>query len=353
MKGIKVKWITSGILAVILVISLALAACAPAAPGEAPVLRIMMGTSAVVSGYYPQAVTIAGVINDNVPEVNISLVETGGTHACTGRTGVDLDMFTNTSYVGPLTRYNGIIKYEGKPFRELRVLTQNPVGPIHWMVRADSGVKTLSDLEGKKFFPGPVGSSAEGGTMHVLNTLGITIEQAYGSVADSVAMVKENRIVGFGKYSTSLTLLDATIMDVKSVTDILILSLTEEEVATPGLLMPGYFSSEQPAGTINGLEGNPLVRSICSPTMTCATSAISQEIGYKMIKAICENWDKMVLAFPSSTAPVGAMIKLAMQTPVDAAAGYDPVPLHAGAVQYYKEMGYDVPAVLIPPEYKG
>jgi len=129
MKGIKVKWITSGVIAVILVISLALAACAPA-PGKAPVLRLMCGTAAVVSGHYPSSVAMAKIINENVPEVNISLVETGGTHACTGRLGTDLDMFAQTSYNGPVERYNGIDTYAepGKQLRDIRMLAQYAPG---------------------------------------------------------------------------------------------------------------------------------------------------------------------------------------------------------------------------------
>ena len=162
MREAKVKAIVSVVIATILVVSLALAACAPA--GKPKATRLMLGTSAVISGYYPQAVTIARLFNTHIPEVTVSVVETGGTHACTERTGVDLDMFTNTSYDGPLTRHNGIVKYEGKPFKEIRIFTQNPLGPLHIMVREDSGVKTLRDLEGKKFFCGPAASSAEAGT---------------------------------------------------------------------------------------------------------------------------------------------------------------------------------------------
>ena len=354
MKGIKVKAITIGIVAVILVISLALAACAPAAPGKAPVLRLMCGTAGVTSGHYPSSVAFAKIINENVPEVNISLVETGGTHACTGRTSSDLDMYAQTSYGGPLSRYNGVIKYEGKPYRELRVLVIYTIGPIFSTVRADSGVMTFSDLEGRKFTPGPPGSSAQAATVHLLELLGVKWGDVTASYADAVIMTKENRVVGFGKYGGRLGL-DSTQLDVKSVTPIRILSLTDEELAkVEGKLMPGYSIKTFPTGSIFGYEEGPPVTIHCGMPSAGLTTKIPQEIGYKMAKALYENWQEVVAAYPGAWPTADQMVKDTMTGAVQGAgAELEPVPLHAGVVQYWKEIGKTIPAVLIGPEYKG
>jgi hypothetical protein len=73
-----------------------------------------------------------------------------------------------------------------------------------------------------------------------------------------------------------------------------------------------------------------------------STSRMSQELGYKIVKTVSEHWDVVVAAYP----PAGKF-----KDPVEPFLTYSLIPLHAGTVQYAMEVGYDVPAEKIPPEY--
>jgi TRAP-type uncharacterized transport system substrate-binding protein len=61
---------------------------------------------------------------------------------------------------------------------------------------------------------------------------------------------------------------------------------------------------------------------------------------YLVVKALFENQADMIAVHPSSKY-MTAKNNLNFN-----------VPLHAGVIRYMKEVGIDVPARLIPPEYK-
>ena len=119
MQRMPFKTVTIGLVVATLAVALSLVACAPGA-SKVKVLQLMCGTASVTSGHYPASVAMARIVSQNVPEVNISLVETGGSVDCVGRTGKDLNMFTQTGSDIMVQGYNGVAVFEGKPIRDLR-----------------------------------------------------------------------------------------------------------------------------------------------------------------------------------------------------------------------------------------
>lgn len=352
MKGIKTRAIAGVFVVAILVISYALAGCVPS-PGtpEGKVLNLMCSTGSVTSGAYLSQVAMAKIINEHVPEVKITLVETTGAWVNVGRLGKDMDMFSQVTYEAAAARYNGVSSFEGKPFKDVRMFYLYSTTAYQFLVRADSGVKTLKDLAGKKYYLGAPGSASEGAGTALFAKLGIKIDQVWGSETDAVAMIKENRIVGFHKGS-GLTGFDASMVDIKSVTPIRLLCMTEEEAATAARLFPGWFIREFPAGSIPGAEDQGLIRTWAVGAGSGMTTALPEGIVYKMMKALCENWQDMKLSYPSGWDTATTMAENSIRIIADIK-GVQPVPLHAGVVRYFKELGKTIPASIIPPEYKG
>ena len=349
----KVERKTSCMLLFILVILSFLASIAfvPDAPEAAPpkkILRLMCGTASVTSGHYPSSVIVAKVVNEKVPEVNISLVETAGAFECVFRTGKDLDMYAQTGYSAPVARYNGISRFSGKADKNLRVLYQYSTSVYMFMVRADSGVKTLKDLAGKRYFLGPAGSSAGTNSKQLLDALGIKIEQAFGSVPDSVTMTQDRRIVGFHKAAAAGEI-DATMWEVKAFTPIRILSFTKEEIDVANKLIPGWFVITMPV--VKGVEEQGPISTWVEPAGAGASKKMPEEVVYKMIKAISENWKQIREGGNPTVVNITDVVEPTISY-TSAVKGADPVPLHAGVVRYFTELGKKIPASLIPPEYK-
>jgi len=80
--------------------------------------------------------------------------------------------------------------------------------------------------------------------------------------------------------------------------------------------------------------------------MVMSSSRMTQETGYRIMKAVLKGWKEIGEAYPPAQG-----IK-----PIEDAFAQTPevkeVLFHAGVVQMAQEMGINVPARLIPPEYK-
>ena len=70
---------------------------------------------------------------------------------------------------------------------------------------------------------------------------------------------------------------------------------------------------------------------------------ISEDFGYKIVKAICEHMDIQEAAFPALKGL--DFPKATLETLISASS---PLPLHLGSVKYFKELGLNVPNNLIP-----
>lgn len=343
------------LVAVMVTVSLLLFACAPKpAPPEAPappkppvVIDLLMGSTSTTSGYYPGAVALAKILNENVPGIRVTVVETGATHDNLMRVRKGhLHFATVTCPEGTVMAYYGTHRWKGEPWDKYRILNHYTIINQSYTVRADSGIKSIRELEGKKFHFGIPGSATEYNAGIIFEALKIKPERVLGSLADAVAMTKDGRVVGFVK-STPIKVLDAAIADVRSLTPVRILSFTEEEIKKALETIPGLIRVDIPAGAIAGAPEQGAITTYAMGLGNFVTSDMSEELVYKMIKAIIEKWAEYcaVQKEAADYDPIKVTIEWT-------AAFATPVPLHAGVVKYFTEKGFDVPAKLIPPEYK-
>jgi TRAP-type uncharacterized transport system substrate-binding protein len=104
---------------------------------------------------------------------------------------------------------------------------------------------------------------------------------------------------------------------------------------------------ENPTGSIRELPGVGPLWEMNSVVMTMGSSKMSQEVGYRIMKAVYKGWEEIAAAYP----PCKGV------NPIGDAFTYTPTGkelfFHAGVIQYAKEMGLKVPERFIPPEYKG
>src|SRR3569833_3687918 len=121
-----------------------------------------------------------------MPNANVSVVETGATVDNIRRLAkreVDLGLVAVDTGVQALS---GTGPFEGRPVKDLLSVYAYDNSVLNIAVRADSGVKTLKDLNGKKLNAGFRGSGAEVLTREAMNVLGIKPEWSPGSVKDAV-----------------------------------------------------------------------------------------------------------------------------------------------------------------------
>lgn len=318
----------------------------PAAP--APQIRMIMGTTQQASSHYPYLVTASKIINGKVPEVNITVRETGGSseNADLWVKG-DIQISLLSTDMGYLL-YNGLEKYQGRGREDIRYLWVYTVNPHVYMVRRDSPVTKLEDLEGKDYHPAARGSSSELQTKRVFEVLGIKPKLYIGGTDDAIAAIKDRRIHGYTKAMIGYQL-DASIIDLMTATPIRLLTFTKGQLDKFLEAYPYYGYTAIPAGTFKDVEENKVPLLYPTLTTAVATSAkiVPPEVAYKITKAIVEDNKPGGDGLQAAAMAIMKTIDIPKVTVEQAT-----VPLHAGAYKYLKEIGMTIPQKLMPPEVK-
>jgi TRAP transporter TAXI family solute receptor len=327
-------------LTMVFAISLTLALGIGGSGEAASPMRIMMGVTPTVSSHYAYGVAVAKTINENVPEVNVTAAETGGTPENLQRIHRGEFQMSLMSFPTAYAAYNGIFEYKKNPMPELRELWAYCASPITMVVREDSNIKTVYDLSGKRYNPSGKGTSSEKMTEQAFNALGIKPNWYRGGIDDAVAAVKDRRIVGYTKVAAAQNLPDATTLDLMTFTKIRVLGFSQADIDKILKAYPHFPVIPIQAGTYSADWNKGPILTIGVILAYGTTKSLPEEIAYKMVKAIWEHKAGQEASFSAFKKMTPDSVKLMT------------IPLHPGAVRFYKERGIDLPKVLIPPEMK-
>lgn len=303
-------------------------------------LRIMMGVTPTVSSHYAYGVAAAKTINENVPGVNVTAVETGGTPENLQRIHRGEFQMSLMSFPTAYAAYNGIFEYQKNPMPEIRELWPYCASPITFVVRQDSDVKSLYDLEDKRYNPSGKGTSSEKMTEQAFAALGIKPKWYRGGIDDAVSAVKDRRIVGYTKVAAAQNLPDATTLDLMTFTKIRVLGFSKADIDKILKVYPHFPVIPIQAGTYSADWNKEPVLTIGVILAYGTTKNLPEDIAYKIVKAIWEKRAAQEASFSAFKKVTPEAVKLMT------------IPLHPGAVKYYKEQGIELPGVLIPPEMK-
>lgn len=232
-----------------------------------------------------------------------------------------------------------LVRRDFKDKHDLRTIF--PFAPAVWQfaVAKDANIKTLKDLNGKKWNPGPAGGGSTHITMQIMDLFGIKPVYHQGTLGDAAEAYTDRQIVGFSYRGTGGDPTSAMV-EANAARPILFLSLSDEEIAKITQRWPDlskfqvraklYPGQNEPFTTVATLAGNAIA----------ANKDMPAEAVYTVTKSYWKNFKNISKQFPGvSGASPGAA--LASQ-----------IPLHVGAIKYYEEVGLKIPAHLVPPEAK-
>jgi hypothetical protein len=303
---------------------------------QAQVERLAIGSTSSSSSHYGYYVAVSQIINNEVAGVETNVVETGATLdnlRRMQRNQVDMGLITtNVAY----DVYNGEGAFEGAAYKGL-VLWVYGVSLQNVIVREDSEITDLAGLEGMRFNPGIVGSGTEATAESVFAALGISPDFVRGSTGDVVDQIKDSRINGYIKSSAG-RMLDASSVDISTLTPIRLLSLTDAQAAT--------IESELPSLSIvdvaenEAANGVPAYSTWAYATVTMARPDLDEDTAYRITKAISEDETIQAAAFAGLKGSEIPAMTMALATS----------PLHPGAIRYYEEIGLEVPDRLRPAQ---
>jgi TRAP transporter TAXI family solute receptor len=223
--------------------------------------------------------------------------------------------------------YTGQDKFKSKvPVRTLL----NPYSNyIHFVASESSGIKTLSDLRGKRVSLGAPGSGTEVKAARILESIGIDpakdIKRDRLSVAESAAAIKDRKIDAFC-WSGGLP--TAAIMDLGVTPGVRIRILDMKEIV-PRMsekFGPVYFAGVIPKGTYPGVDYD--VNTAAMVVSIFCHEKMEEGLAYQITRLVIEKKSELVLVH-----------KEAEHISLEKSAIGSPVPYHPGAIRYFKEKG--------------
>ncbi len=220
---------------------------------------------------------------------------------------------------------HGIFPFK-KPLRNIRQVFLMTENFLHVAVWADTGMRTIDDLRGKRVDAKPVGFSVEAFFKLVLKANGMTyddIKVSHLGMTDGVLAMKDGHLdayVLYGPYP------QGPFLDLASFKPIHLLEIRKEvieklhtmnEAAIPGVIK---------AGAYRGMDRD--VQSVKTELVAFCNKDLPEKQIYAITKAYVENLDKLVKTFAA----------FKTRTPKDVSISRG-IPLHPGAERYFKEVG--------------
>jgi uncharacterized protein len=211
------------------------------------------------------------------------------------------------------------------PLNKLRTVAGIYPNYIQIVASADSGIKTLADLKGKRISVGAPRSGTELNARAILKAAGLTYKDfakvEFLPFGESVELIK-NRQLDVTLQSAGLGV--ASIRDLATTMKIIVVSIPPDVVAKIG--DPAYQPATIPANTYTGQEA--AVPSVAIKNFLVTHEGVPADLVYAMTKAAFTNLDQLAAAHSAAKA---INLADAVKAP--------PVPLHPGAERYFREAG--------------
>lgn len=265
--------------------------CASAAQAQK---AITFGSTNATSSNYALAVAMSKAVKKELPDANVTMVETGASVDNLRRMvkgELDFGLVMADTLV---MAKEGEGPFKGKAIEDMGVLYVHDSVTLQIVVRADSGVNSLADLNGKKFNAGIRGSGAELLTRQMFQLLGIEPQWSPGSIQDALEGTQNRQLVGYSKYGVGSGL-DSTLRELLVSTPMKYLGFDEKQRATILAKIKGVDFGEVPANTIPGQAAvsTPVVLGTYS-----ARLSMDEGTAFSIAKAINENRQMLIDVFP-------------------------------------------------------
>jgi uncharacterized protein len=306
-----------------------------AAPLAAADTQLSIATGGTGGVYYPIGGGLAELINrhidgySGVAEVTGASVENMGLIA---RGDSDLALaLADTVYQA----YTGTQAFQGRQLKQTRALASIYPNAVQLVTLADSGIKSLQDLKGKRVSVGAPGSGTELNARAILEAGGISYNDIrvqrlnFNETADAL----RNGDIDAGFWSVGPP--TSSIMSLATVRKIRVIGFTDEEIAKATKLEPVFAPYVLKAGMYEGMSED--VQTISIPNVLVVNADMDDELAYRITKVMFERVKDLIAIHPAAN-----------DTTVEFSMNSTPVPLHPGALRYYEEIGTEVPDRLRP-----
>ncbi|MCH4157276.1 MAG: TAXI family TRAP transporter solute-binding subunit [Acidaminococcaceae bacterium] len=301
------------------------AKAAPVAAGAK--VKINFPTASASGALYAVGAAITNNWNKTIPTVNASSQASAGGIAnlnmvSEGEAQVSIAISSNVYQC-----LNGTDSFKGHAYKDLKAIAGLYMNPNQVVVTDKSGIKTLVDVKGKHFAVASAGSSVYNECAAHFTTAGLKfpddMKAEYITFTDAADMLQNGSIDGAWIMSGAPASAVAQALTAKCH----LIGISDDLIAKLQAKYPWYAKYTIPAGTYPN-QDQPVNTSAIKMVMFCRGD-LNEDLVYKMTKAFWENIDQLGKSQKN----------LKGLKPADAVKDIANVPLHPGAIKYYKEIG--------------
>ena len=246
------------------------------------------------------------------PAQNIELLEAGEAKLGFVTTGIALQAWNATG------AWSG-----RKPARAMRVAFPMYDTPFHFLVLQDSGIRAIEEMSGKRVGVGPRGGTSAAYVPEFFAALKVSSNLLYGDWSDLAAQMHAGAL---DALAVAAGVPFPSFIELEARDRVRYVSLTPEQVAALRLAMPELTPSRIPAGTYPSLVRS--YQTVGLYNFAVAHADLPDDLVYRVVKAAFENHDQMLEVHAAAAATVPANI-----------ARNSFLPLHPGAIRYYRQIG--------------
>ena len=305
----------------------------PETPAETPAppienVFVSIATGGTGGTYYPLGGAMAKIFNDNIPGVtanaqstgasveNVNLVSQGEAEVAFAQNDVTYYAWTGTESFAGKEKITNI--------RGMAMLYPEVTQVI---ATAESGIKNIADLKGKKVAVGAPGSGTEVNARQMLAEYGLTYTDlakadylSFNEAADQLKNKQIDAAFVTGAVPTS------AVTEVTQTADIVVVAIDADKIAALNEKYPFYAEVVIPANSYKGQTTDVVAAAVMA--MLIVPEDLSEDLVYNMTKNMFEQRQVII-----DTHARGNDIKL------ETALVGMPIDVHPGAQKYYDEMG--------------
>lgn len=284
---------------------------------------ISIGTAKIGGTWYPVGAGLAEIIGPSLPGTNISVEETAGADENARRVAEkDMEIGLTVAKTS-MDAYNGEGKFQGKPKSVLAWFSLENRYQTTLSLKS-SGINAAADIKGKRIGIGVQGSANFFDGEIWLRGHGIELKEVtplYLGQAEMGDALKDRRI-DVMLWTTGVP--SASIQELCVAREISFIPTTKEAAAKISKDYPWYKAAILPAGSYQNMKED--YHTMLNNSLLILSPNLPEEDVYNMTKAVFSNLDKL-----------GKIHPIFKEVTLDNAVSITPIPLHPGALRYFKE----------------
>jgi TRAP transporter TAXI family solute receptor len=296
--------------------------------------KLSMGTATIGGLYYIFGGAWAKALNEAVPDVDITAESTPGSVANSQMIQAGKIAIGFSQATAAYEAYNGIGWTKGTRYDKIRALVALYPAALTIYTLDSRNIRSLKDLNDKNVSLGPAGAGVDQFGRNLFEVLGIKPKRIHNLPHEQTA-----KAVGDGQLDAGMTVQLAPwpgLKDLETTHKLYFVPLTKEEVGMVRAKYAYYAESFLPKGSYKAITAD--IPSLGDWNLGIVGADMSGDLAYKLTKATFAKQKDLLATHRAAE----------YTTPQNAK--YNTIPIHPGAVRFYKEAGVEIPAALLPPK---